>query len=258
MLRCRELSKLPKVSRTKTINFRRQTPGSVTDLLKPAGVYHPPNHLDPTHPATCLQKNRFPSIRSDALGIRAFPHAVLSPPDPVWTTPTYAPFDTWQGRVEGLLSAYGETEPREADQLALEPMKLNNAKKNYIPMSFITATSKKRTHAHRCIRAKIVRRLKTSINLIVSRGADVVETNGKRKLVMNEQEAEMLSNNWICPGWTYIFFPTLEIYRMPYHVMIPMLRSALRELWIKSQAMEKSWEKRAINDAVGYAKRKQP
>ncbi|KAF5384262.1 hypothetical protein D9615_003433 [Tricholomella constricta] len=246
MLRCRELSKLSKAPRAKSVNFRRQTPGSVADLLKPANVPFRPNYLDPTHPATSIPKQKFPGFKTDALGIRAYPHALLSPPEHVWTTPSNDPIDPWKARVGRFLSLNAELEPGAADQLALEPMTLNNSKKNRVPMSFINATSKKRTSNKRHIRHKIASRMKIAINLIVSRGADTIESNGKRRLVMNEKEAETLSDKWISPGWTYIFFPTLEIYRMPYHDMIPMLRMALRRIWQQSQAMETVWERRVI------------
>ena len=38
-----------------------------------------------------------------------------------------------------------------------------------------------------------------------------------------------------------MFFPTLEIYRMSYHDLIPKMRSALQFIWTKGSAMEKRW-----------------
>lgn len=46
-------------------------------------------------------------------------------------------------------------------------------------------------------------------------------------------------------GWTYIFFPTIEIYRMPYHEMIPLLRDLLRRIYELSQDLERKWASRA-------------
>ncbi|KAF8065025.1 hypothetical protein FPV67DRAFT_1671316 [Lyophyllum atratum] len=245
MLRCRELSRLSKAPRAKSVNFRRQTPGSVDDLLNPTYVSYRPNYLDPTHPATSTPKRNFPDFRTDAFGLKAYPFALLSPPEQIWTTPSNPPIDTWKERVERFLSANGELGPEDG-RLSVEPMKLHNSKKNRVSMSLINVASKKRTSSKRHIRLKITSKLKIAMNLIVERGADTVETDGKRKLVMNEEEAEKVSDTWISPGWTYICFPTLELYRMPYHDLIPLLRKALRQIWNQSQKMESGWKARMI------------
>lgn len=45
-------------------------------------------------------------------------------------------------------------------------------------------------------------------------------------------------------GWSYIFFPTLEMYRMPYHDLIPPLRLALQAFQRQGRMMEAKWEAR--------------
>lgn len=90
--------------------------------------------------------------------------------------------------------------------MEVAPILLNNAKENAIPMSFINASSKKRTSNRKVIRGKISSRLKVAINLIVSRGADVTTVNGKPKLVMDEVEAEKMSDKWVSPGELFPFF----------------------------------------------------
>ncbi|GLB39717.1 hypothetical protein LshimejAT787_0702270 [Lyophyllum shimeji] len=259
MLRCPELSKLSKLSkvapRAKSVNFRRQTPGSVVQVLRPFKFLS--NVLDPTHPAASTPKNRFPVFETDALTIRAFPLALLTPPDRAWTPPLSRPIDTWKERVERFLSAnVAARAPDEEEGLSFEPMKLHCSKKDRVPMSFVNVTSKKRTSNKRHIRHKIASRLKIAINLIVSRGADAVEDRGKRRLVMNEREAETMTDKWVSPGWTYIFVPTLEIYRMPYHDLIPMLRKALRQIWDQSQRLEMSWQTQTTNAPVKHNARK--
>ncbi|KAG6909317.1 hypothetical protein DXG01_001116 [Tephrocybe rancida] len=187
-----------------------------------------------------MNKNNFPNIRSDALGIKAFPFAVLSKPEQAWTPPFNLSVDTWKERFERLVNTNREL-GQDEEPLEVAPILLGGAKPNAIPMSVINATSKKRTSNKRHIRAKIASRLKIAINLIVTRGANVAEVNGKPKLVMNDQEAVEMSDKWISRGWTYIFFPTLEIYRMPYHDMIPFLRKSLREIYDQSQNLERTW-----------------
>ncbi|KAG6896753.1 hypothetical protein C0992_006328 [Termitomyces sp. T32_za158] len=139
-----------------------------------------------------------------------------------------------------LLNTNGNLQEGE-ERLEVAPIVLNNARENAIPMSFINATSKKRTSNKKHIRVKIVSRLKIAINLIVSRGANVAQVDGKTKLVMDEEEAAKMSDKWLSPGWTYIFFPTLEIYRMPYHEMIPLLRTSLRRIYNSTQSFERKW-----------------
>ncbi|KAH0587097.1 hypothetical protein H2248_005914 [Termitomyces sp. 'cryptogamus'] len=239
MLRCKELSKLPKAASGKYVNFRRQTPGRTTNHFLP-GNKVPPDCLDPSHPAMSIPKTLFPNIRDDSLGIKAVPFATLTKPEQVWTTPSSPPIDTWTERVKRLISTNANLGEGE-EPLEVAPILLHSTKENAIPMSFINATSKKRTSNKKVIRVKIASRLKIAINLIVTRGADVAEVNGKLKLVMNEEEAVKMSDKWLSPGWTYIFFPTLEIYRMPYHDMIPLLRKSLRQIYDLSQEFEKKW-----------------
>ncbi|KAG6885128.1 hypothetical protein C0993_005706 [Termitomyces sp. T159_Od127] len=234
-----EMQRAQQTSKGCKRKFRRQTPGCTVNHFKPGNTLLS-DCIDPSHPATRVLKNSFPNIRSDILGIRAVPFATLSKPEQVWTAPSNTPFDTWTERVQRLLNTNADLEKGE-ERLEVAPILLNNAKENAIPMSFINATSKKRTSNKKIIRGKIVSRLKVAINLIVSRGADVTTVNGKPKLVMNEEEAVKMSDKWVSPGWTYIFFPTLEIYRMPYHEMIPLLRQSLRRIYDLSQDFERKW-----------------
>ncbi|KAG6832196.1 hypothetical protein H0H87_002306 [Tephrocybe sp. NHM501043] len=172
-----------------------QTPGCAAELHKPGPTYRP-DYLDPSHPATTFPKARFPNIRNDVLGLRAFPFAVLGKPDQVWTSPLNLPIETWAQRVQRLSKVTEEGK----EPLDIAPIHLNNGKPNAIPMSIMNATSKKRTSNKRHIRGKIGSKLKIAINLIVTRGADVVEINGKPRLVMNDNEAIEMSDKWISPG----------------------------------------------------------
>jgi len=42
-------------------------------------------------------------------------------------------------------------------------------------------------------------------------------------------------------GWTYIFYPTIEVYSMPYHQLIPKLRHLLESLNLQAIRLENSW-----------------
>ncbi|KAG6841783.1 hypothetical protein C0991_006667 [Blastosporella zonata] len=193
-MKCKELSKLPKAASAKYIT----TPGCTSDLFTPGPTYRP-DYLDPTHPATSLPKNRFPNIRHDALGIKAFPVALLGKPEQVWSSPLNLSIETWTQRVQRLVEVNVELETGQ-EPLRIAPIALDNVKPNAIPMSVVNATSKKRTSNKKHIRCAISKRLKIAVNLIVTRGANVAEVNGKLKLVMDDKEAVEMSDKWISPG----------------------------------------------------------
>ena len=44
-------------------------------------------------------------------------------------------------------------------------------------------------------------------------------------------------------GWSYVFFPTIEVYRMPYPDLVNCIRDALRCVYTKAFAMEQGWLK---------------
>lgn len=236
MLRYPELRKLPKATGFKSVNFRRQTPGSPDRLLSPRPKQ---NILDLTHPASNVSLNSFPSFKSDELGIKAYPMALLKKPDVMWQVESYQ-FDSWDDRVarakqtNALAGSVGH-------HPTVAPMILNNSKPDRVSMSFVGLNSKKRTSGKRHIRATIVKKIKTAINLIVIRGADVTELKGRPRLVLNQHGGKDAQSQRILHGWSYIFFPSLHIYRMPYHDLIPKLRSALRFIFEKGTTMEKRW-----------------
>ena len=51
-------------------------------------------------------------------------------------------------------------------------------------------------------------------------------------------------------GWSYVFFPTFEVHRMPYPDLVNCIRDALRCVYTKASAMEQGWlkaEERKLN-----------
>jgi hypothetical protein len=42
--------------------------------------------------------------------------------------------------------------------------------------------------------------------------------------------------------WMYIFYPSAEVYRLPYVELVRLLRPALSVLWKKAQKMEEMWQ----------------
>jgi hypothetical protein len=57
------------------------------------------------------------------------------------------------------------------------------------------------------------------------------------------------------PDWTYLFFPTLAVYRMPYPELVTQLRKALNSLYEKGTLLEQGWQHReqAREPATGPA-----
>ncbi|KAJ3502725.1 hypothetical protein NLJ89_g8753 [Agrocybe chaxingu] len=130
-----------------------------------------------------------------------------------------------------------------------------------VPMSYLTATSKARMGAKRYTRCQITRHMKVALNLIVTRGAyfgdPALRNDGPAKedvkplgaeikpkhVVMrfDEEEARSMGRKWIMQGWSYIWFPTMEVYRMPYSQLIPRLRQMLIFLKQRANELEKSW-----------------
>jgi len=118
--------------------------------------------------------------------------AMLSPPDRVWEF--IRPLDTWKDRMTRL-DAKGKE-----DSSGIPPMILNKQTASRISMSFVSTANKKQSKK-RVIRLKLGSRLKTAINLVIVRGIDVaVNNNGRRKLVMNKEEAKDEGDKWILPG----------------------------------------------------------
>lgn len=105
------------------------------------------------------------------------------------------------------------------------------------------------------IRSKIATKIKTALSLIVTRGADVQrDAKGREMLVFNQGDA---GPDWILAGassasaattsyehpadWTYVFRPKLQLYRMPYEELIPILRDGLNSVRLRAQWLESQW-----------------
>ncbi|KAF4607798.1 hypothetical protein EYR40_000133 [Pleurotus pulmonarius] len=230
MHRCPELKRLPKSPRFTSVVFRGQNPGSPAKLIDPGKQpckTPKSSFLSPDHPATSLRKSDFPAFANSALRINAFPFAVLEkPPDPS-KEPIARQFKyahvPWKERIH--LSGTGHSGTR-------------------VPMSFFIATSIKNTSKKGTIRSTIKHRLRTALNLIVARGAESGnDVRGRQKLVLNEAKATEQGDKWLLRDWTYIFSPTLELYRMPYPVMVETLSKALNSIRLKGLKLEAGWEK---------------
>lgn len=105
------------------------------------------------------------------------------------------PLDTWNARV--LRSKLADTT---LDTFTLAPMLSNNTKPSTVSMSLNMVTRKKKTSKLRHIRLAINRKVKNAISLVVVRGADAQNVNGRSSLVLNTEEAKEQGDKWILQG----------------------------------------------------------
>ncbi|KAF8180432.1 hypothetical protein BJ912DRAFT_981294, partial [Pholiota molesta] len=238
--------------------------------------------FDPTHPSARMRVSHFPkvSVKQDVFEARIFPVARLVhgmnpyPEVPImtWSERVQMAHDAGfsavrikgrtvlckgkdeQGRplpYDGTEQVYPEDDIRtfglptrnatpKGPFLALALGKLARR----VPMTFSNATSKKRMGSYAYMRAKIAKRLRGALHLIVTRGAHVVEhteplTGALRtEICLNEDEA---GKKWSMQGWTYIFYPTTELYRMPLSDLISLVSNSLKTLNDAARKMENTW-----------------
>jgi hypothetical protein len=129
--------------------------------------------------------------------------ALLDKPEVMWQVQA-RPFDNWNDRV-GRAKLPSALPGSVGDLQTVIPMILNNPRGDRVSMSFLTVNTKKRTGAKKHIRATIIKKIKTAVNLIVVRGADVTELKGRPKLVFNQHADKDDQRQWILQGTCYVF-----------------------------------------------------
>ncbi|KAF7366804.1 60S ribosomal protein L18-B [Mycena sanguinolenta] len=251
MQKCPELRKLPKAPLISSVNFRRQTPGSINGLWQGSTSR---NRVDRSHPIDLIpgkQKAFIWAPPCNGFTLGAIPIGLLLKPSSesirrpgqYRTQALYdaqnrivpiSAFDTWAARLE-----------RGAATGTIAPVIPNEAKHGRVGMSLQMHSSRDvRTHQ----RVRILRRFKTAVSLVVTRGAGAKEVNnGRLRLVFDEKDA----GEWILPGWTYYLRPGLELYNMPYPELVDAIRPALRDLWKRGMAQEERWTAAALGKADG-------
>ncbi|KAF8639216.1 hypothetical protein AX17_001701 [Amanita inopinata Kibby_2008] len=241
-MRCPELSKLGKPLCWTSIKFIRRAPGSVDLLLSP---FPSKRVVYPTHPAvaTNLSRREFPHFYNEAFRIKAYPLALLERTD--WEAAN-------TGENEQAFAA--RTGRAEDTQCLCLPSALDPVPdKRQVEMHLSIATSIKNTSKLAVVRTAINRRVKHSIELIITRGAHVNTTKVKQRskdgwkevekkvIAFDDREAREMGPKWVLNGWMYIFHPTLLLYRMPYHDLVPLLREAFRRIYGRGIYLEQQW-----------------
>ncbi|KAF6751705.1 hypothetical protein DFP72DRAFT_906901 [Ephemerocybe angulata] len=90
----------------------------------------------------------------------------------------------------------------------------------------------------------VKKRVRAAVSMVVNQGAKVVrEGEGeKEKVVFDLEEVKrMVDVGWVMRDWTYVVFPTMRLYRMPYTELIPDIRDALSYVRKEALKIEESW-----------------
>ncbi|KAG7095986.1 hypothetical protein E1B28_006669 [Marasmius oreades] len=240
MQKCIELARLPKTSgKIRSLLFRRQTPG---ELPQDPSFIKRENILDPSHPAVGISRRTYPSFSSADLNLTVYPFALLSQYDV--RRPYTVSVESWKERVERTI----QHPDFDSKNPTLLPVRVRNwhAERKRLPMSLRIIATMKSTSKKRVVRTKITNKLKTAIELVTIKGAEVKKVDGKETLVMNAEKAEKMSREGVMRGWTYIFFPRLAIYLMPYTKLVPLVEKALSVAYVQASSLERSWAIKAL------------
>lgn len=252
MSKCLDLSRLPKAPGLRSI--KRNIPGSPLPLIFPGSApYSPSLTIDPNHPATRWKTYAFPQFSCPAFTLRAVPNAALVRPE----------LDRRSCRVE---------------RSAMVSRGKDGSKR--LNMSILFMISKQKTNKRAVVRNRIAMRIRTALELIVSRGADAerkVNVKGrqvskecrpeepsgvvrKRKIDCPGRESKLgrlaspitrsnlglvsnpaPSRHLILQDWTYVMSPTLLSYRMPLPDLIRHLRAGLERILAQSKDLNEQW-----------------
>ena len=219
--------------------------------------------LDPSHPATKLKPQALPLWQANGIKVKLVPMALLQKPLSQCSgkDPFARNFVPWAERIRHAKKA-GMKDVSTDLVGAGEKKKLARR----IPMSYLTATSKERMGNKTHMRRRITTRIKTALNLIVTRGAYEDQSNIQiPRLKFDNEEASIMGERWIMQGmvyrcndstnlkchsthlgWSYIFYPTTEIYNMSYPKLVTLLRQGLKSLYNNASELERRWLKEAL------------
>ncbi|KAJ3722729.1 hypothetical protein DFJ43DRAFT_1202039 [Lentinula guzmanii] len=236
MQKCKELSRLTKAPNLSSLLFRKQCPAS-SSAIQP--LQETETVLDPGHPAVNLPRKHLPRFYSSVLNVTATPFGLLQPESFPCQPPFEVPIESWAERISRSLS---DPTTRRLDGATLAPVHLPKfQKRGRLSISLVTVAGKKATSKKKVVRLRIINKVKNALYLAVIRAAEVEDG----KLVLDKV---LPRQDLIC--WTYTVFPSLEIYRMPFSELVPVVLQALRSIHKKAVELENSWAQKSF--AQGY------
>ncbi|KAI0672230.1 hypothetical protein C8Q78DRAFT_735687 [Trametes maxima] len=189
----------------------RTTPGSIHRMLYANKPPPPSVVVDPQHPALSYTPHEF---------LRTFPWRVC-------------PGFKLRVLPKGILDAPASRYPDPPYTLNEGPTKGRS-----VNMSLLDVAPK--SVGGRVVRQDILRKFKTAISLIVTRGADVEGPAGQKQVVFRGTNE---AASWILSDWTYVIRPEHEVYSMPYKRLIPLLRDVLQLTAVTGRRLEYVWAK---------------
>ncbi|TRM63428.1 hypothetical protein BD626DRAFT_568832 [Schizophyllum amplum] len=237
---CSGLSKLKKLPRVRSVQFRHQTPGSVDFVINPSHAHHH-KALDPDNPAWrqwSAKRSIFPTLSaSSLLTLRFFPSGMLGRIIPYHLkAPFERPFTPWKDAVRARIAdaqEHGTPLGLPAEQAVRD---------GHAHMSLMFASSVKRQGKRRYMRVSAMRVVKQAINLIVTRDARAGEVvRGRRELLLDEVQGQANADRWILAGWTYVLFTSVEMHAMSQADVVALIRPMLRKAWDIGAALEAEW-----------------
>lgn len=133
-------------------------------------------------------------------------------------------------------------------------------------MSLIVPMSPHNLHKSGAIRKVVRSRLKEALKLVVVRGAHGSDNSEANSVTLSESNAT--PEKWVmkgqrrfgpffdtrlivsrptrslCPDWTYVFKPTLALYKSPMPTIIDEIRIGLQSVKSMGEKLEASWQTR--------------
>ncbi|KAH8830325.1 hypothetical protein DL96DRAFT_934270 [Flagelloscypha sp. PMI_526] len=232
----RALARLPKINGPiKSIKvFRLNTPGS-TDWLFTGKLRR--GYIDPTHPATKLPLARLPKgiPNQNALFIRAIPIPILQQPE---NGAPPAP-GRWDRKIEPWASrALKWVQGGMPTPFPAPPILASAGERINMSLQFTTA-ARPLNRASKTLRLQLVHRVKSILNLIVTRDVKGVQTpNGDS---LDFPDVPRNAAEWILPGWTYHIRMSPDLYIMPLSEAVNLVRQQLQSIRKQGLALEKEW-----------------
>lgn len=110
-------------------------------------------------------------------------------------------------------------------------------------MSLMFIMSKKDLHKSAVVRNRIKTRVKSAIGMVVTCGATVEEAEGTENLVQSDDDN---GEKWILQDWTYVFIPSIEVYRLPLTALVSGIQDALLNINSKCRTLENVWNLEAL------------
>ncbi|KAG8902712.1 hypothetical protein FRC01_009498, partial [Tulasnella sp. 417] len=97
-------------------------------------------------------------------------------------------------------------------------------------------------HKSGAIRKVVRSRLKEALRLVVVRGARGSDTREANSAVLDENDAA--PEKWVMKDWTYVFKPTLALYKSPMPTIVDEVRIGLRAVKSMADKLEARWQPR--------------